>query len=272
MQVEKARINVFCQLFELYSENSRIVASRKIKMQYEKLKRFEKLFKIMKTEDIETLLKFIDGETNEYTLYLKREEETIESSSSFLMSIKIGDTTCKIIKKSNQSKDQIIKKRKCQLTNPEYDTFDKEYDFDLWVESSFKEQTKWHSLEAYKALCKGKSNNDVNYLEAEYLLENNLSDTVAMGDYENFVWEKHRLQNLLCKEVFEKNKDGLESFVEEKEMLDFLLEKIFPSPFILKNIAEGYKIPTKIYKEWAREGILNYLLPYLKPLSSSKTL
>lgn len=270
MQVKKARINAFCQLFGLDSKNSRIVASRKIKMQYEKLKPFEKLFNIMETEDIETLLKFIDDKTNEYTLHLKRGDDTvIESSSSILMSIKIGDTTCNTI---NQSDDQIIQKRKSQLSYPRYDNFDEEYDFDLWVESSFKEQTKLHSFEAYNALYDGKSNDDVSYLEAEYLLENNLSDTVDIGDYENFVWEKHRLQNLLCKEVFEKNKAGLESFVEEKEMLDFLLEKIFPNQFALQNQASGYKIPTKIYNEWACEGMLKYLLPYIKPLSARKTL
>lgn len=273
MKTEDRRISLYCDLFSI---KARRTAGVKINTKEEKLKPYEKLFHYLSTDDLENLLNFLNKKIDSYELSLKREIsmrgdeeiENISTSSVVEIPIEHDGSIYKILKHANKTDQQIIHENLHRLSNQNFDDDTQDLDdWDEWVESSFQEQTEYKCFEAYKAACEYHSPEKIHYLEAEYLLENNLSDEVKLFDYDRYIWEKHRLEVLICKQIFEQYKDEIHDLKDEKEAADHLIKKLFKNEDIAKYMASGCFLPTKLYVSLAKKAFKTLSLQYLKPLS-----
>ena len=251
----------------------------KINTKAEKLKPYEKLFHYLSTDDLENLLNFLNKKTDVFELSLQRESsiegdeeiETISTSTAFEIPIELDGSIYKILKHKNNTNQQIIDENIQRLKNQNFDDHTQNLDdWDEWLESSFLEQTEYKCFDAYKAACEYRSPEEIHYIEAEYLLENNLSNEVKLFNYDRYIWEKHRLEELICKQIFEQYKDEINDLKDEDEAANHLLKKLFKYDDSAKFWASGYFLPTKMYVSLAKNAFKTLSLQYLKPLSKFK--
>lgn len=273
LKTNNKRISLYLDLFDI---KGRRHAGIKINTKEEKLKPYEKFFHHLSTDDLENLLNFLNKKIDSFELSLKREIsikgdeeiENVSTSSVVEIPIELDGSIYIILKHANKTDQQIIHENLKRLTNQTFDVDTQDLDdWDEWVESSFLEQTEYQCFEAYKAACEFHPPEKIHYLEAEYLLENNLSNEVKLFNYERYVWEKHRLQELICKQFFEQYKDEIRDLKDEHEAAAYLIKKLFKNEDSAKILASGYFLPTKLYVSLAKKAFKTLSLQYLKPLS-----
>lgn len=225
---------------------------------------YEKFFRMLQPEEIISLIEYIESENSSIEVaktdrnlvikLTKNRNDTadIEDDSSHpkYVNMKISGITFQFNKKTTKSKQLIIHEWHNQNTPFDDDANEEDDEFE-----TFEEQEFFLSEEAYRAYFDGATSDKVALLEAEYLtkLQPN-NDPIFVGNYENFITGEYRLQHIICKQIFENRLDEIQLLPRKKEVLDFLINQLFPTEFALNYIAEMCSMPTIICKQLAIEA------------------